>query len=151
MGSLNKVIAIGNLGRDCEMRYTPGGQAVGTFSIACTEAWTDRESGEKKERTEWIRCVLWGKQAESLQEYLKKGKQVAIEGSMQTRSWDDKDGNKKWMTEVKVHRVTLLGGGPRSDRGRDEQPARNDDAGAQPEYAADPSAMTPVTDDYIPF
>lgn len=107
---VNKVIAIGNLGRDAEVKFTQGGQPVASFSVAATEKWNDRD-GNKQERTEWIRCVLWGKQAESLQPYLVKGKQVYIEGRMQTRSWDDKDGNKKYQTEVKVDRLQLLGGG----------------------------------------
>ena len=139
MGSVNKVFLVGNLGRDAELRYTPGGQAVASFSIACSESWTDRESGERKEKTEWIRIVLWGKQAESLQEYLTKGKQIAVEGSIQTRSWDDKDGNKKYMTEVKAQRITLLGG-----RGGE----RGGDATA-PAGTEQPSE--PITDDDIPF
>ena len=144
MGSVNKVILVGYLGRDAELRYTPGGQAVATLNVATTEVWNDKQ-GQKQERTEWHRCVLWGKSAESLQEYLVKGKQVYFDGSLQTRQWDDKDGNKRYTTEIKVQRVTLLGGG--GERG-----ARN--AGGQDsrvERAAPEPPMEPITDDDIPF
>jgi len=122
MGSVNKVILVGNLGRDAEVRHTPGGQAVATLNLATTETWNDKD-GQRQEKTEWHRVVLWGKQAESLQEYLTKGKQIYIEGRLQTRQWDDKDGNKRYTTEIKADRITLLGsagGGGRSmDRGGD--------------------------------
>src|SRR5688500_19172700 len=109
MGSVNKVILVGNLGRDAELRYTPGGAAVATLNLATTEVWNDR-NGQRQEKTEWHRVVLWGKQAESLQEYLTKGKQIYVEGRLQTRQWDDKDGNKRYTTEIKSDRNTLLGG-----------------------------------------
>ncbi|MEW5807494.1 MAG: single-stranded DNA-binding protein [Acidobacteriota bacterium] len=108
MASVNKVILIGNLGRDPELRYTPGGLAVTTFTMATNEIWTDK-SGEKKTRTEWHRVVVWGKQAEACSEYLSKGKQVYVEGSIQTRSWDDKNGTKRFVTEVRAQRVVMLG------------------------------------------
>src|SRR5215211_1379589 len=110
MGSVNKVILGGKLGRDAELRYTPGGAAVATLNMATTEVWNDK-GGQRQEKTEWHRVVLWGKQAESLSEYLTKGKQIYIEGRLQTRQWDDKDGNKRYTTEIKADRVTLLGGG----------------------------------------
>ena len=110
MGSLNKVQLIGNLGRDAELRYTPGGAPVGTLNLATTESWKDK-TGQQVEKTEWHRVVLWGKTAESLNEYLKKGKQVYIEGRLQTRQWDDKDGNKRYTTEIRADHVVLLGGG----------------------------------------
>ena len=110
MGSVNKVILVGNLGRDSELRYTPGGAAVATLNLATTEVWNDRNN-QRQEKTEWHRVVLWGKQAESLQEYLTKGKQIYVEGRLQTRQWDDKDGNKRYTTEIKADRITLLGGG----------------------------------------
>lgn len=110
MGSVNKVILVGNLGADIELRYTPGGTAVGNVRIATTETWTDRNSGERREQTEWHRVVLWGKQAETLQEYLTKGRQIFVEGRLQTRSWEDRDGNKRYTTEVRSDRVVLLGG-----------------------------------------
>src|SRR3979411_2170952 len=110
MGSVNKVILVGNLGRDAELRYTPGGAAVATLNMATTEVWNDK-GGQRQEKTEWHRVVLWGKSAESLSEYLTKGKQIYVEGRLQTRQWDDKDGNKKYTTEIKADRITLLGGG----------------------------------------
>lgn len=110
MGSVNKVILVGNLGRDAEMRHTQGGDAVATLNIATTETWKDKQN-QKQEKTEWHRCVLWGKAAESLEQYLVKGKQVFVEGKLQTRQWEDKDGNKRYTTEIRIDRLTLLGGG----------------------------------------
>jgi single-strand DNA-binding protein len=126
MGSVNKVILVGNLGRDAELRYTPGGAAVATLNLATTETWNDKE-GQKQEKTEWHRVILWGKQAETLNQYLQKGKQIYVEGRLQTRQWDDKDGNKRYTTEIRGDRVVLLssgsggGGGPRGG-GRSEVP-----------------------------
>lgn len=108
MASVNKVILVGNLGRDAEVRYTAGGTAVANFSLATTDRWTD-PSGEKRDRTEWHRIVLWGKQAESVSQYLRKGRQVYVEGSLQTREWTDREGNKRQTTEVRAQRVQLLG------------------------------------------
>ena len=110
MGSVNKVILVGNLGRDAELRYTPGGAPVATLNLATTEVWNDK-GGQRQEKTEWHRVVLWGKTAESLNEYLVKGKQIYVEGRLQTRQWDDKDGNKRSTTEIKADRITLLGSG----------------------------------------
>ncbi len=98
MGSVNKAILVGNLGRDAEMRFTAGGTPVATVSLATTEKWTDRE-GQKKEDTQWHRMVIWGKTAESLHEYLTKGKQIYVEGRIQTREWTDKEGK-----QAKHHR-----------------------------------------------
>ena len=145
MGSVNKVILVGNLGRDAELRSTAGGAAVSTLNLATTEVWNDKQ-GQKQEKTEWHRIVLWGKQAESLQEYLVKGKQIYVEGRLQTRQWDDKDGNKRYTTEIKADRITLLGGGG----GRSGAMDRGDSG----DYAARPpdeSPMAPITDDDIPF
>jgi len=108
MASVNKVILIGNLGRDPEVKYTQNGTAVANLSVATNEVWTDK-SGQKQERTEWHRVVVWGKQAQVLAEHLGKGKQVYVEGSLQTRSWDDRDGNKRYTTEVRAVRVLMLG------------------------------------------
>ena len=110
MGSVNKVILVGNLGRDAELRYTPGGAAVATLNMATTEVWNDK-AGQRQEKTEWHRVVLWGKSAESLAEYLTKGKQIYVEGRLQTRQWDDKDGNKRYTTEIRGDKIVLLGGG----------------------------------------
>jgi single-strand DNA-binding protein len=145
MGSVNKVILVGNLGRDAELRYTPGGAAVATLNLATTEVWNDK-GGQRQEKTEWHRVVLWGKQAESLQEYLTKGKQIYVEGRLQTRQWDDKDGNKRYTTEIKADRITLLGGGGGGGRG-----ASMDRGAAAMSHGADEPPMEPITDDDIPF
>ena len=107
MGSVNKVILVGNLGRDAELRYTPGGAAVATLNLATTEVWNDRNN-QRQEKTEWHRIVLWGKTAESLQEYLTKGKQIYVEGRLQTRDWEGKDGQKRTSTEVVAERVQFM-------------------------------------------
>jgi single-strand DNA-binding protein len=147
MGSVNKVILVGNLGRDAELRYTPGGAAVATLNLATTEVWNDK-GGQRQEKTEWHRIVLWGKQAESLQEYLTKGKQIYVEGRLQTRQWDDKDGNKKYTTEIKADRITLLGGGGGGGR---SQSVERGGAAAMPHGGGDEPPMEPITDDDIPF
>lgn len=109
MASVNKVILIGNLGGDPEKRVTGNGQSVTTFNIATSERWTDK-AGQKQERTEWHKIVVWGPQAESCAQYLAKGRQVFVEGRLQTRQWDDKEGNKRYTTEVVAQRVQFLGG-----------------------------------------
>jgi len=117
MASVNKVILVGNLGKDPEVRFTPSGRAVAKFSIATTESWMDQESG-RQERTEWHNIVVWGKQAESCGQYLAKGRQVFIEGAIRSRSYDDKEGNKRYITEIIAQRVQFLGsGGGGSSRG----------------------------------
>src|SRR5262245_66636545 len=108
MASINKVILIGNLGRDPEVRYMPEGGAVTNISIATTETWKDK-SGEKQERTEWHRVAFFGRLAEIAGEYLKKGSQVYVEGSLRTRKWQDKDGQDKYMTEIIADRMQMLG------------------------------------------
>lgn len=108
-GGVNKVILIGNLGADPEVRFTPGGQAVANFRIATSESWTDK-SGQKQERTEWHRIVVWGKLGELCGEYLKKGRQCYVEGRLQTREWNDKEGKKNYTTEVVANQVVFLGG-----------------------------------------
>jgi single-strand DNA-binding protein len=115
MAGVNKVILVGNLGKDPEVRYTPGGQAVANFTIATNENWTDKQ-GQKQERTEWHRIVVWGKAAELCGEYLSKGRQVYIEGRLQTREWTNKEGAKQYTTEVvanPVGGVVFLSGGER--------------------------------------
>jgi single-strand DNA-binding protein len=109
MGSVNKAILVGNLGRDAEMRFTAGGTPVATVSLATTERFTDRE-GQKKEDTQWHRIVIWGKTAESIHEYLTKGKQIYVEGRIQTNEWTNKEGQKVKTTEIRADRVVLLGG-----------------------------------------
>ena len=145
MGSVNKVILVGNLGRDAELRYTPGGSPIATLSLATTEVWNDK-SGQKQEKTEWHRVVLWGKSAESLSEYLTKGKQIYVEGRLQTRQWDDKDGNKRYTTEIRGDRVVLLSGGGGAGGARPQQSRAS---AAVDEQIAEP--VTELTDDDIPF
>ena len=110
MASVNKVILIGNLGKDPELRYTQSGQAVANFNIATTERFGGRDGGEMQERTEWHRIVTWGKTAENCAQYLSKGRSVYIEGRLQTRDWEDKEGNKRYTTEITALRVQFLGG-----------------------------------------
>lgn len=145
MASVNKVILIGNLGRDAELRYTPSGAACATLSMATTDTWNDKQ-GQRQERTEWHRVVLWGKSAEALAEYLTRGKQVYVEGKLQTRQWDDKDGNKRYTTEVRVDRLVLLSSG--SGR-RDADPAMESELPAAAPTPA--TTVPPVYDDEIPF
>ena len=151
MGSVNKVILVGNLGRDAELRYTPGGAAVATLNMATTEVWNDK-GGQRQEKTEWHRVVLWGKTAESLNEYLTKGKQIYVEGRLQTRQWDDKDGNKRYTTEIRGDRVVLLGGGggggARGAAGASTDRGGGDGGGS---HAPGPEPSEPLTDDDIPF
>ena len=121
MASVNKVILLGNLGRDPETRYTTGGDAVTNLNIATSEQWKDK-SGEKQERTEWHRVVLFGRQAEIAGEYLKKGRSVYIEGRLQTRKYTDKDGVEKYSTEIVGDRMQLIGGAREGGGGDDEMP-----------------------------
>ncbi len=109
MASVNKAILIGNLGKDPELRYTPAGVAVCTFSLATTEKWRDKNSNEMKESTTWHNIVLWRRQAEIAKEYLSKGSPVYVEGRIQTRSYDDKEGQKRWITEIVGDRLQFLG------------------------------------------
>jgi len=156
-GSVNKVILVGNLGRDPEVRYTPSGQAVANFTVATNEAWTDK-AGQKQERTEWHRVVVWGKSAENCGEYLSKGRQVFVEGRLQTREWTNKEGAKQYTTEIvanPVGGVVFLAGG---DRGGGRGASRGggapaDDFGAPPpalDEASSAGSAKPAEDD-IPF
>ncbi len=108
MSGVNKAILIGNLGRDPEMRYTPDGLAVANFSIATSEEWKDKNTGDKRERTEWHRIVAFGRLGEICGEYLKKGKKVYIEGRLQTRDWEDKEGVKRYTTEIVAAQMQML-------------------------------------------
>ena len=158
MGSVNKVILVGNLGRDAELRYTPGGAAVATLNMATTEVWNDKQ-GQRQEKTEWHRVVLWGKSAESLTEYLTKGKQIYVEGRLQTRQWDDKDGNKRYTTEIRGDKIVLLGGGGGRGAGGGggygggsgaSRGGGMEDAGGGHSSGPD-GGEQPITDDDIPF
>jgi len=111
-GGVNKVILVGYLGADPDMRYTPSGQGVCELRLATSESWNDK-NGQRQERTEWHRIVVWGKRAEICSKYLSKGRQVYVEGRIQTRNYDDKDGNKRYITEIIANDVQFLGGGGR--------------------------------------
>ena len=146
---VNKVILVGNLGRDPEIRSTPSGQNVANFSVATTRRWKDRD-GNRQEKTEWHNIVAWGKQAEIAGQYLTKGKQVFVEGRLETRSWE-KDGQKHFRTEVICDQFTMLGGGTRGDgAGRGGA-----DAGGAPdsheEHGGGGAAGGHIEDDDIPF
>ncbi len=144
MSGVNKVILVGNLGANPEMRFTQGGQAVANLRLATTERWTDR-NGQKQETTEWHRVVVFGKQAEIVGQYLTKGRQVYIEGRIQTRQWQDQQGQKRFTTEIVAQRVQMLGG--RQDRAPDEMGAATvppDESNVPPDFGGGP-------DDDIPF
>ena len=149
MASVNKVILIGNLGKDPELRYTPSGQPVATFSLATTERWNDR-NGQRQDRTEWHTVVAWGKLGELVNQYLKKGRSAYIEGRITTRSWDDKDGNKRYKTEIVASQVQFLGAstgssGSAPDSGMDQSVSDYDmRSGPAPEPMN-------VQDDDLPF
>ncbi len=123
MASVNKWIGIGNLGRDPETRYTASGEAICNFSIACTESWKDKQTGERKEMTEWVRISVFGKLAEICSQYLKKGSQVYVEGSLRTRKWTDKDGQERYTTEIRCDDMKMLGG--RTEVEQKQQEPRN--------------------------
>ena len=142
--SVNKVILLGHLGADPEQRYTKSGTAVANFRIATNESYTDKSTGERVERTEWHRVVAWAKLAEIVGEYLKKGRQVYIEGQLQTRQWEDKEGNTRYTTEVRASDMVMLGG-----RGGGEAvPAGG--PGGEAEYAP-VGGDAPPKDDDLPF
>ncbi|HEY5284979.1 MAG TPA: single-stranded DNA-binding protein [Polyangia bacterium] len=154
MGSVNKVILVGNLGADPELKYTPSNRPVCNLSIATNEVWKDK-AGQKQERTEWHRVNVWGDQAEHCSKYLAKGRMVYVEGRIQTRSWDDKEGKKRYTTEVVADRVVFLGGQGPGAEGSSGGGARakrgwGDDAQATPAAADGPSGPPPSDED-IPF
>ena len=109
MAGVNRVILVGRLGRDPELRYTPSGQAVANFNVATSEEWKDKNTGEKQERTEWHRVVAWRRLGEICGEYLRKGSQVYVEGRLQTRAWEDRDGNRRYTTEIIAQNMQMLG------------------------------------------
>lgn len=128
MASVNKVIVLGNLGADPELRYTQSNMAVATLSVATTEKWKDKE-GNGQESTEWHRIVVWNKQAENCAKYLAKGRSVYVEGKLQTRSWDDKQtGQKRYATEIVAQMVQFLGGNPNNQQGQGQQQQRQENA-----------------------
>ena len=138
MKGINKVILVGTLGKDPEVRFTAGGDAVATISVATSESWKDKQSGEKKEKTEWHRVIFWRRLAEIVGEYLKKGSAVYIEGKLQTRKWQDKSGDDRFTTEIVAHEMQMLGGKTQ---------------GSQPQKPTQKPApqQTPDFDDDIPY
>ena len=152
--SVNKVILVGRLGQNPETRYTPSGAAVSNFSVATNESWTDK-AGQKQERTEWHKVVVWGKLAELCSQYLVKGKQVYLEGRLQTRQWQDKDNQTKYTTEVQAQTVQFLGG----NAGAHEETAprapqmdqRSGGGGAEQYRSSGGGAEPSFTEDDIPF
>jgi single-strand DNA-binding protein len=139
MAGINKVILVGRLGNDPELRYTPSSVPVASFTVATSEEWKDRETGEKKERTEWHRITAWRRLGEICGEYLRKGSQVYIEGRLQTDSWEDRDGNKRYTTKIIAQNMQMLDSAGRAGKG---EPA--DDR-----YAVEEPIGVP--DDDIPF
>lgn len=151
MAGINKVIIVGRLGQDPEVRYTPDGTAVANFSVATSTEWKDKSTGEKKEKTEWHRCVAWRRLGEICGEYLSKGRQVYIEGRIETRDWEDKDGVKRYTTEIIASQMQMLGDkGDSSGEHRvvGPKPAQNKDT-SNP-YSKD-YVPEPPPDDDIPF
>jgi len=147
MAGVNKVIIVGNVGRDPEVRYTQSGRAVASFSVATSERFQDKE-GQQQERTEWHRVVAWGRLAEICGEYLRKGKQVYVEGRLQTRDWEDKDGHKRYTTEVIANVMQMLG-----RRGEDGGSISDEGAARSSAGGGDPLSQAPAGggDDEIPF
>jgi len=155
MASVNKVILVGNLGRDPETRYNPEGGAITNISIATTEQWKDKASGEKQERTEWHRVVFFNRLAEIAGEYLKKGSQVYVEGNLRTRKWQDKEGKERYTTEIVAERMQMLGSrsgmgdaGARDKGDEDKAPVT---AGEDKSAAKKPAGKFDDMEDDIPF
>ncbi len=151
MAGVNKVILIGNLGRDPEMRYTQNNTPVANFTLATSEQWTDR-NGERQERTEWHRIVVWGRLAEICGQYLQKGKQVYIEGRLQTREWEDQNGQKRYTTEIVAREMQMLGragDAPARMEAQANGPAAAAPAGGDPFPPAPPASA--AEDDDLPF
>lgn len=155
---INKVILVGNLGADPEIRYTQGGTAVASFSVATGEEWTDKQTGEKQQRTEWHNCTAWGKTAEIIGEYAKKGRQVYVEGSNRTEKYTGKDGIERYTTKIRVDVFQLLGASDRGEGGGERrqgnQAQQSRDYGSAPQrQSAPPPDMggNQFDDDDIPF
>ncbi len=149
---VNKVILVGHLGKDPEVRYAPSGQAIANITVATSDSWKDKTTGEKQERTEWHRVVFFSRLAEIVGEYLKKGSQVYIEGRIQTRKWQDKEGNDRYTTEIVANEMQMLGsrsggGAPAEDFNQDKSYASKPAATA----AADSGGDSGGFDDDIPF
>ena len=146
---INKVILIGNLGNDPDTRYTSSGAAVANVSVATSESWKDKDTGEQQERTEWHRVVFFGRLAEIVSEYLRKGSQIYVEGRLQTRKWQDKDGNDRYSTEIVANEMQMLGSrGSSGDMGQSAPPPMRE---SKPAAAGKGQADEDFVDDDIPF
>ncbi len=156
MSGVNKVILVGRLGSDPEVKYTSSGTAVARFNLATSEQWSDKATGEKKERTEWHRIVFWNKLAELCGQYLSKGRQIYVEGGLQTRSWEDKDGNKRYTTEIRGQTIQFLGstqqqtglGGPQDMAPAAPQGEVNTPTGHEDPFSGEAATLS---EDDIPF
>ena len=146
--SVNKVILIGRLGKDPELKYTASGTPFCRFSMATDDVWNDKASGERQEKTEWHNIVAWDRLAEICNQYLTKGRLVYIEGSLQTREWDDQEGNKRKTTEIRARDMVMLGSGSGEGAGVQRRAASAESAGGNPTSSASRST---ITDDDIPF
>ncbi|MGH8595584.1 MAG: single-stranded DNA-binding protein [Gammaproteobacteria bacterium] len=144
---INKVMLIGNLGADPEVRYTAGGSAIANLRLATAESWRDKESGEQQERTEWHRVVFFGRLAEIAGEYLKKGSQIYVEGRLQTRKWQDKEGNDRYSTEIVGNEMQMLGGRGAERAGGNFEPSAPREATSKARDSGPPADF----DDDIPF
>jgi single-strand DNA-binding protein len=154
MGSVNKVILVGRLGADVDLKYTNNGRPVANLSVATSEVWKDKQSGEKKEKTEWSRVQVWGDLAENCAKFLAKGRQVYVEGKLQTREWEDKNGQKRFTTEVVASQVVFLGsadgGGSTGEATGDKKPQhREERAGWGSQNQPDPDPTN--GNDDLPF
>ncbi len=143
MASVNKAILIGNLGKDPEVRYMPSGEAIANITLATTDTWKDK-SGEKQERTEWHRVSFFGRQAEVVGEYLKKGSQIYVEGRIQTRKWQDKEGQDRYTTEIVADRMQMLGG--KSSGGGSFEVMENERSGVSSSRPNKPAASSPAAE-----
>jgi single-strand DNA-binding protein len=148
---VNKVILVGNLGQDPEVKYMPSGGAVCNVSLATADSWKDKNSGERQERTEWHRVVFFNRLAEITGEYLRKGSQVYVEGRLQTREWQDKDGQKRYTTEIVANEMQMLGGRGGSSGFDDSVPPRASAASTSSSQARRQDAPAEEFDDDIPF
>jgi single-strand DNA-binding protein len=146
MRGVNKAVIVGTLGNDPDVRYTADGKAIANISVATSEQWKDKNSGEKQEKTEWHRVVFFGKLAEIVAEYLKKGSQVYVEGKLQTRKWQDKDGNDKYTTEIVANEMQMLGG-----KNNESRPSENTATTRSQTTSTDGGGNGDFVDDDIPF
>lgn len=140
---INKVIIVGNVGQDPEVRFTPGGDAVANLSLATNEQWLDKNSGQRQQRTEWHRIVLWRKAAEIAQQYVRKGITLYVEGKLQTRKWQDQNGIDRYSTEIVARDMQMLGGGGQQDAGQQRQPQQAQRQPQQQGAAPSPYANNP--------